>query len=246
MEKRIYRTRIRGGFMKMRLIPPVAAQGAWPIAGRSAAGAILLAVTVSACTGGGSSVPSILAPTAPGERALLVNRRGHAHPVALWAGLKIVQQLIGQRHLDRPRWRFGFRLAVHAEFRARVEFRVHLKFRARLEFRVCVEFRARLDALPVARLALADAADAGPRLRPRRRTRRSPRRHRRPAAAARPACRTACCSVRAAWRSSSASAPSPTAGASRANSPLTTPTRATRRPPTRRTADSGPRDPASR
>jgi hypothetical protein len=48
------RTRIRGGFMKMRLTPPVAAQGAWLIAGRSAAGAVLLAVTVSACTSSGS------------------------------------------------------------------------------------------------------------------------------------------------------------------------------------------------
>jgi hypothetical protein len=63
MEKRINRTRIRGGFMKMRLTPPVAAQGAWLIAGRSAAGAVLLAVTVSACTSGGSSVPSIFTPT---------------------------------------------------------------------------------------------------------------------------------------------------------------------------------------
>jgi hypothetical protein len=49
--------------MKMRLTPPVAAPGAWLIAGRSAAGAVLLAVTVSACSGGGSSVPSISAPT---------------------------------------------------------------------------------------------------------------------------------------------------------------------------------------
>jgi hypothetical protein len=49
--------------MKMRLTPPVAAHGAWLIAGRSAAGAVLLAVTVSACTGGSSSVPSIFTPT---------------------------------------------------------------------------------------------------------------------------------------------------------------------------------------
>jgi len=48
--------------MKMRLTPPAAAPGAWLIAGRSAAGAVLLAVTVSACSGGGSSVPSISAP----------------------------------------------------------------------------------------------------------------------------------------------------------------------------------------
>jgi hypothetical protein len=63
MEKRIYRTRIRGGFMNMRLTPSNSAHGAWLIAGRSAAGAVLLAITVSACTGGGSSVPSIFTPT---------------------------------------------------------------------------------------------------------------------------------------------------------------------------------------
>jgi len=51
--------------MKMRLTPPAAAPGAWLIAGRSAAGAVLLAVTVSACSGGGSSVPSVSAPTSP-------------------------------------------------------------------------------------------------------------------------------------------------------------------------------------
>jgi hypothetical protein len=49
--------------MKMRLTPPVAAPGAWLIAGRTAAGAVLLAVTVSACSGGSSSVPSIFTPT---------------------------------------------------------------------------------------------------------------------------------------------------------------------------------------
>ena len=53
--------------MKMCLIPAVAAKGAWLTAGRSAAGAVLLAVTVSACTGGGSatSVPSIFTPSVP-------------------------------------------------------------------------------------------------------------------------------------------------------------------------------------
>ena len=53
--------------MKMRLTTPVAAPGAWLIAGRSAAGVVLLVVAVSACTGGGgsgSSVPSIFTPTA--------------------------------------------------------------------------------------------------------------------------------------------------------------------------------------
>jgi hypothetical protein len=52
--------------MKMCLTPSVAAKGAWLIAGRSAAGAVLLAVTVSACSGGSaSSTPSIFTPTAP-------------------------------------------------------------------------------------------------------------------------------------------------------------------------------------
>ena len=53
--------------MKMRLTPPVPVPGAWLIAGRSAAGAVILAVAVSACTGGGSgsSVPSVFTPTAP-------------------------------------------------------------------------------------------------------------------------------------------------------------------------------------
>ncbi len=49
--------------MKMRLTPPTAPPGAWRVAGRSAAGAVLLAVTVSACTGGSSSVPSIFTPS---------------------------------------------------------------------------------------------------------------------------------------------------------------------------------------
>ena len=54
--------------MKMHLTKPSAAPGAWLIAGRSAAGAVLIVIAVSACTGGGgsgSSVPSIFTPTAP-------------------------------------------------------------------------------------------------------------------------------------------------------------------------------------
>jgi len=53
--------------MKMRLTKPSAAPGVWLIAGRSAAGAVLLVIAVSACTGGGSgsSVPTIFTPTAP-------------------------------------------------------------------------------------------------------------------------------------------------------------------------------------
>jgi hypothetical protein len=43
--------------MKMRLTRPAAATGAWLVAGRAAGGAVLLAVAVSACTGGSSSVP---------------------------------------------------------------------------------------------------------------------------------------------------------------------------------------------
>jgi hypothetical protein len=51
--------------MKTRLPSPGAAQGAWLIAGRWTAGAVLLAATVSACTAGGSgsSVPSVFTPT---------------------------------------------------------------------------------------------------------------------------------------------------------------------------------------
>ncbi len=63
--------------MKMRLTPSVAAQGAWLIAGRSAAGAVLLALAVSACTANGpttpnTSVPSVqtsgTSPSGPGTR----------------------------------------------------------------------------------------------------------------------------------------------------------------------------------
>jgi hypothetical protein len=54
--------------MKMCLTKPGAAQGAWLIAGRWAAGAVLLAVTVAACTGGGgSSVPRVSAPSVSGQ-----------------------------------------------------------------------------------------------------------------------------------------------------------------------------------
>jgi len=54
--------------MKMRLTKPGAAQGAWLIAGRWAAGAVLLAVTVAACTGGSSSsVPSVFTPSPSGQ-----------------------------------------------------------------------------------------------------------------------------------------------------------------------------------
>ena len=50
--------------MKMRLASSIAAHGAWLTAGRSAAGAVLVAIAVSACTGGSSSsVPSIFTPT---------------------------------------------------------------------------------------------------------------------------------------------------------------------------------------
>jgi hypothetical protein len=47
----------------MRLTPVVTARNALRIAGRSAAGAAVLAISVSACTSGGSSVPSIFTPT---------------------------------------------------------------------------------------------------------------------------------------------------------------------------------------
>jgi hypothetical protein len=53
--------------MKTRLTSPGATQGAWLIAGRWAAGAVLVAASVSACTAGGSgsSVPSVFTPTPP-------------------------------------------------------------------------------------------------------------------------------------------------------------------------------------
>jgi hypothetical protein len=47
--------------MKIRLPEPVAARGAWRAAGTAAAGAVLLAVAVSACSGG-TSVPSSFTP----------------------------------------------------------------------------------------------------------------------------------------------------------------------------------------
>jgi hypothetical protein len=48
--------------MKVCLTPPAGARGAWLIAGRSAAGAVLLAVTLAACSGGSSSKP-VFTPT---------------------------------------------------------------------------------------------------------------------------------------------------------------------------------------
>jgi hypothetical protein len=49
--------------MKMRLSTPAATREAWPTVGRLAAGAVLLAFAVSACTAGGSSVPSTFTPS---------------------------------------------------------------------------------------------------------------------------------------------------------------------------------------
>ena len=74
--------------MKMCLIPAVAAKGAWLTAGRSAAGAVLLAVTVSACTGGGSatSVPSIFTPSVPASGHSSTDA-GTRTPYVLNAGL---------------------------------------------------------------------------------------------------------------------------------------------------------------
>ena len=93
--------------MKMRLTPPVAAQGAWLIAGRSAAGAVLLALTVSACTGGGSSVPTIFTPTAPGTGHSSSTGAGTRTPSPTGQASRSSTAL-GQRHLDRPGWRFCF------------------------------------------------------------------------------------------------------------------------------------------
>ena len=71
-----------------------------------------------------------------GERALLVDRRGHAHAVALRPGLEIVHWLIGQRHLYRPGWRFCFWDASRVEF---------LEFRARVKLRPCIRREERRD-----------------------------------------------------------------------------------------------------
>lgn len=49
--------------MKKRRTGPGGARGAWLTAGRSAAGAVLIAVAASACTASGSSVPTIFTPT---------------------------------------------------------------------------------------------------------------------------------------------------------------------------------------
>src|SRR5260370_38255738 len=54
-----------GGFMRMRLTMPNAAHSRWLLAGRSAAGAVLLAVTVSACTAGGAAIPPPTPATPP-------------------------------------------------------------------------------------------------------------------------------------------------------------------------------------
>jgi len=51
--------------MKVRLTKPGVVQRARPTAVRSAAGALLLAITVAACTGGGSSVPKVFTPSPP-------------------------------------------------------------------------------------------------------------------------------------------------------------------------------------
>src|ERR1700722_19236528 len=61
--------------MKMRLSTPDATREAWLTAARLAAGAVLLALTVSACTGGGSSVPSTFTPTP------LTSSGSDTHPV---------------------------------------------------------------------------------------------------------------------------------------------------------------------
>jgi hypothetical protein len=53
--------------MNMRLTKPGVAQGAWLSTGRWAAGAVLLAVTVAACTGGGSSSVPVFTPSPSGQ-----------------------------------------------------------------------------------------------------------------------------------------------------------------------------------
>lgn len=91
--------------MKMRLTKPSAAQGAWLIAGRSAAGAVLLALAVSACTGGGSSVPSVFTPTPPTSgQGILGGPPGHSRPVAGGRG---------HVHQDAGRGHVGLRARAH-------------------------------------------------------------------------------------------------------------------------------------
>ena len=229
MEKRIYRTRIRGGFMKMRLTLPVAAPGAWLVAGRSAAGAVLLAVTVSACTGGGLVGAVDLHAHALDERAVRAPAGTRTPSPA--GGASQVGRRVGQRHLDRAGAALRLGLAARASRR-----RPHSAHGVRSAHAPSRDARVR-DAR--GRPAHASPPDA---LRARRRTRRprrSPRPRRRPAAAARRACRTACCSASAARRSWPASAPSPTAGASPASSASARQPTATR--PARTASPAGPR-----
>ena len=149
--------------MKMRLTPPVAAQGAWLIAGRSAAGAVLLAVTVSACTGGGVVGAVDLHADGPRDRALLVDRRGHAHPVADRPGLEIVHWLIASA-TSTARGGASASGTPHASSSSR-----SLEFRARVKLRPRVEFR---DASSSAHASTLRRTPRVPRRRAPRRTRR--------------------------------------------------------------------------
>ncbi len=235
MEKRIYRTRIRGGFMKMRLTPPVAAQSAWLIAGRSAAGAVLLAITVSACTGGGSSVPSIFTPT-PRRAGSSSSQPGTRtpSPAARPRGRPAAHRRARRRPPAAARRR---RLAARVEFLARVAL---IAFAPRRAPRRHDVRRPRTPTHTVApRRTGGPDAHVGPGLYrvPHGRAGDRRRRHGRPAG--RPAVRG-----RRRARSSSASAPSPTAGASPASSAPTSPSREPGSTASRRTASRGwPRDP---
>ena len=178
---------------KMRLIPPVAAQSAWLIAGRSAAGAFLLAVTVSACTGGGGSAVAVdlRAGTAdaraasghPGTRTPSPRGQASRSPGSSPSATSTNRGSVASARRPRPT-RFGSVLVPRVglgDAEAYPQWRdVPLRRRTRPLRR---RTRRSGDAL------------VGPV------TPRSPPPHRRPAAAARQACRTGCCSGSAAGRS---------------------------------------------
>ena len=114
--------------MNMRLSTPAApSREAWLMAGRLAAGAVLLTVAASACTAGGSSVPSTFTPTpltssagsaaqsathypVTGRRQLLDDAPGHKHPgdgqVGVGRGLRFQHAAHRTR---RRRFRVGVR-----------------------------------------------------------------------------------------------------------------------------------------
>ena len=197
--------------MKMRLTPPDPAPGAWLIAGRSAAGAVLLVVVVSACSGGGSgsSVPSIFTPTSQtsGHATSGTRTPSPAGAEGRRPLIRPLTQAVPPAHRRTPL----LHPPLHRPPRPRL--RVHRTPRPRR--------RPFIAARPLLRRTRRPRRTRRLRRSRRPRTRR-PRRT--PAAAARRGCRTACYSGSAAWRSSPASAPFPTADACPASSVSANPT----------------------